>query len=74
MKTGTPKTVADAIAQALQELWGDSDNGPWIAESHEVQTILARVRDRLSQDFGAAALEETDALTLWKRIFPKGRL
>ena len=36
--------AAKAIARAFQSLWGDADVGPWIAESHEVQTVLDAIK------------------------------
>ena len=33
-----------AIARAFQKLWGDSDVGPWIPESHEAHTVFDELK------------------------------
>lgn len=71
MKTGTPKNISEAVANALNEIIPGED---WKETDPAVEAIVESVRERLSQDFTYYLLLDKTDLTknLWEKIFPEG--
>lgn len=67
---GTPKTIDQAIVNALKEI---SPEREWSVEDKEVKVLMTHIQDRLAQSFGVYAMENDSGtvISLWKSIFSK---